>query len=553
MRSRTPASYALGVALAVVVPLAFLGIFFAWPVASLVGRGFVVDGRPTLAGFEAVFSSPRTWRIVGLTLTQATLATVVCVVLGIPGAWVLYRTRFPGRAALRALVAVPFVLPTVVVGVAFKSLVAESGPLGFLGIDETMGAILLALVFFNYSVVVRTVGGLWARLDPRTEEAARTLGASPLRALLTVTLPALAPAIASGATLVFLFCAGAFGVVMVMGGVRYGTVETEIWYQTTQLLDLQAAAALSIVQLVFVTACLVVAGRLQARQERALRLRESADRPWRASADLVPTLVTGAVVVGLLAAPLVSLGVRSFHTPTGWGFDNYLALGTTGDGATLAVPVWEAVATTVRTAVQATALALVLGLAVSFVVSRRPRTRIGRRGLALADAAFMMPLGVSSVTVGFGFLITLNRPPLDLRSSMVLVPIAQAIVALPLVVRTLLPVLRAVDPRLREAAATLGAGPWRVLATIEWPFALRGLGLATGFALATSLGEFGATSFLARPDAPTLPVTIFRLIGRPGATNYGMAMAAAVVLALLTGVVMAAAEYVRPREATTSW
>lgn len=133
---------------------------------------------------------------------------------------------------------------------------------------------------------------------------------------------------------------------------------------------------------------------------------------------------------------------------------------------------------------------------------------------------------------------------------MVLIPIAQAIVALPMVVRSLLPVLRAIDPRQKEAAATLGAGPGRVLATIDSPYALRGLGLAVGFALATSLGEFGATSFLSRADSPTLPIMIFKLIGRPGADNYGMAMAASVVLAVLTGVIMALAERLRPKEAT---
>ena len=141
----------------------------------------------------------------------------------------------------------------------------------------------------------------------------------------------------------------------------------------------------------------------------------------------------------------------------------------------------------------------------------------------------MLPLGVSAVTVGFGFLITLNRPPLDLRSSWVLIPIAQAMVALPLVVRTLLPTLRAIDPRLHEAAATLGAGPGTDRAprsTCRSPCAVSASPL--GFAFATSLGEFGATSFLARPDRPTLPVVIFRLIGRPGAENFGMAMAASV-------------------------
>ena len=214
------------------------------------------------------------------------------------------------------------------------------------------------------------------------------------------------------------------------------------------------------------------------------------------------------------------------------------------------MPVTHAIRNSLVLGAQAAVLAVSLGLMVSFVLSRRPRSRRGRSWLRALDSAFMLPLGVSAVTVGFGFLITLNRPPLDLRSSMALIPIAQAMVALPMVVRSLLPVLRAIDPRQKEAAATLGAGPGRVLATIDGPYVLRGLGLAVGFALATSLGEFGATSFLSRADSPTLPVMIFTLIGRPGADNYGMAMAASVVLAVLTGVIMAMAERLRPKEAT---
>ena len=157
----------------------------------------------------------------------------------------------------------------------------------------------------------------------------------------------------------------------------------------------------------------------------------------------------------------------------------------------------------------------------------------------------MLPLGVSAVTVGFGFLITLDRPPLDLRTSPVLIPIAQAIVALPLVVRTLAPVLRAIDDRQRQVAATLGARPWQVLATVDLPIIWRPLLAAVGLALAVSLGEFGATSFLARPDSPTLPVVIYRLIGRPGVDNLGMALAASVILAVVTVTVMGVVERLR--------
>jgi thiamine transport system permease protein len=278
----------------------------------------------------------------------------------------------------------------------------------------------------------------------------------------------------------------------------------------------------------------------------ALRLR----RGPRPGPDLAPALVTAAVVGLLLLLPLGGLVVRSLRTADGWGLGNYLALGTTGGDNALTVTVWEATANSLRTAVDAMTIAVVVGVLVAVVASRRPRSRSGRGAVGLVDALFMLPLGVSAVTVGFGFLITLDHPPLDLRSSPVLVPIAQAVVAVPLVVRTLLPVLRAIDPRQREVAAVLGASRWRVLTTVDGPYLVRGLGLAIGFAFAVSLGEFGATTFLARPDRPTLPVVIFRLIGRPGAENYGMALAASVVLAVLTAGVMALAERLRTTEAT---
>lgn len=533
-------------ALAAAVPLVFLGVFFAWPVLALVGRGFVPDGALDLSGFTEVFARPRTWRIIGLTLAQGAIGTVLAVLLGVPGAYVLYRCRFPGRGALRAFVTVPFVLPTVVVGVAFRALLRENGPLGFLHLDGTFAAIVAALVFFNYAVVVRTVGGMWERLDPRPEQAARSLGASPARAFWTVTLPALTPAITSAASLVFLFCATAFGTVLVLGGMRYGTVETEIWIQTTQFLDLRAAAVLSVVQVVVVAGALAVAARARARRERALSLVDATvaavGRPHP-----LPAAIT-AVVLVLIALPLGALLTGSLRTADGWGLDHYRALGTTGGRNALTVTVWEALGNSLRIAVDATVLALVVGCLVALVVSRRPRPPAARRAVGVLDGVFMLPLGVSAVTVGFGALLTLGHPfgiGTDLRSSGVLVPVVQAVVAVPLVVRTVLPVLRAIDPRLREAAGTLGAGPGRVLLGVDGALAARSVGLAVGFAFAVSLGEFGATAFLARPDSPTLPVVIFRLIGQPGADNYGMALAAGVVLAALTAGVMALAERLR--------
>lgn len=542
----TPAA-TLAWVLAAGVPLLFLALFFAWPAANLVGRGFFTDtGALDLSAFSEVFARARTWRIIGLTVFMATTATLISVLLGIPGAYILYRCRFPGQMAVRALVAIPFVLPTVVVGVAFRSLLGSGGWLEFLQLDGTVAAVVAAMVFFNYSLVVRTVGNMWARLDPRAVQAARSLGASPLRAFFTVTLPSLGPAIAAAGSIVFLFCSTAFGIVLILGGIHLGTIESEIYTLTTAFLDLPGAAVLSIVQLAVITGALLVAGRARARSERALALRAEATTHPLTRPDLPAALITALVIIALIFTPIAALVWRSLHRAGVFTFANYRDL--TDPNATRAVRVsaMHAAGTSIQIALLAAGIALVIGALVAIVVTRRPRTALGRRVLAVLDGAFMLPLGVSAVTVGYGFLITLNRPPLDLRSSFWLVPIAQAVVAIPLVVRMVAPVLRAISPRQREAAASLGAPPWRVLLTIDGAHLLRAGAVAAGFALAVSLGEFGATAFLARAGDPTLPVVIFRLISRPTPTDQGMAMAAAVILATLAAAIMVVVERGRP-------
>ncbi|EEH65206.1 ABC transporter, permease protein, partial [Actinomyces urogenitalis DSM 15434] len=448
-------------------PVVFLAVFFAWPVASLLARGLAPQGALDLSGFVEVLARPRTWRIIRQTLLQASAATAICVLLGLPGACVLYRRRFPGRDLLRAVVTVPFVLPSVVVGIAFHALVTRGGPLGGVAdgaLDGSVLTVVAALVFFNYGLVVRMVGTMWSRLDPRAVEAARTLGASPWRAFYTVTLPSLAPTIAAAASLTFLFCATAYGVVLVLGGTGIGTIETEIYVLTAQYLDLRAAAVLSVLQLLVIAAVLWLTERTRRASQAWLRLHLDVPPTRLRRADLPALALTLMVVAGLLIGPVVVLLARSLRRGGQWTLANYTDLSTTGGRNALLVTVWQAAGNSLRVAAAAAVIALAIGTAVSLVVSRRPRSPWLRRGVVLLDSVFMLPLGVSAVTVGFGFLITLTRPPLVLTRSWWILPLAQAVVAVPLVVRTLLPALRAIDPRQREVAAALGAGPGRC-----WP------------------------------------------------------------------------------------
>ncbi|MEU6545310.1 iron ABC transporter permease [Streptomyces sp. NPDC046859] len=526
----------------VAVPVAFFAVFFAYPVAAIVARGLNVDGAWRFGRLWDVLGQSDIRHVLWFTTWQALASTALTLLIALPGAYVFARFDFPGKQVLRAVVTVPFVLPTVVVGTAFLALVGRGGLLDELWgvrLDTTVWAILLAHVFFNYAVVVRTVGGLWAQLDPRQEEAARMLGASRWTAWRTVTLPALGPAVAAAALMVFLFTFTSFGVVQILGGPAFSTLEVEIYRQTSEIFDLSTAAVLTIVQFLAVGSVLAVHAWTVRRRESTLRLVDASVTARRPRGAGQWALLAGvlAVVAVLLVLPPAVLVRRSLDAP---GLGYYRAL-TEADGGVFLVAPIEAIGNSLQYAVVATLIAVLVGGLAAAALTRRDAGRFVRG----FDALLMLPLGVSAVTVGFGFLISLDEPPLDLRSSWILVPLAQALVGVPFVVRTMLPVLRAVDDRLREAAAVLGASPWRVWREIDLPMVRRALLIAAGFAFAVSLGEFGATVFIARPDNPTLPVAVARLLGRAGDLNYGQAMALSTVLMVVCAVALLVLERLR--------
>jgi thiamine transport system permease protein len=520
------------------VPTAFFAVFFALPLAKIFGRTLHADA---IAG---VFSHSALRNVLWFTIWQAVLSTAIAVVLGLPVAYVVARYEFPGKRAFRAFVTVPFVLPTVVVAAAFLALLRPGGPFAFLGWQRGVGPMIAAHVFFNLAVVVRTVSTFWSNLDPRREDAARMLGASKLRTFREVTLPLLAPSIITAASIVFLFTFTSFGVALLLADPAHATIEVEIYRQVVEFADVRTGAALALVQMVAVAAVLFTASRTQERRavpQRLVAANVAARRPRGRERGFVAGVL--GVTTVLLAMPLVLLAYRSFDTGNHLGLAAYRALGTSASTSTLFVSPWTALRNSLLFSAVATVVALVVGGLASFAIAARPG-----RAMRAFDVALMLPLGTSAVTVGFGFLITFDRSPFDLATSWWIVPLAHAIVAIPFVVRIVVPALRSIDPRLRDAAAVLGAPPARVWRAVDMPIAARAFGVAAGFCAAVSLGEFGATLFLARPDLPTLPIAIQRFLTRPGPLNAGQALALSTILMVLTAAVVFAIEQVRVGE-----
>ena len=496
-----------GWALVALVPALFIGYFFAYPVVRILVLGLSeIDARAS--GLEA-----RLLRVGWFTIWQAIVSTALTLLFAAPLTWAISSFEFRARRLVMALVTVPFVLPTVVVGTAFVSL----------GWRDSIWAILAAHVFFNTAVVVRTVGTLWSRLDPDLAAAARVLGAGPWETFRRITLPLLKPAIAAAASIVFLFTFTSFGVILILGGFRFATLEVEIFRQAVSLFDLPLAASLAVVQMVGVTAALYAYSAYQERHTVSWALRSDAARPPPRGRQ---RLLAGSAVVGtlaMLAVPIAVLVARSL------GSGAYGAL--LEDDRVVGAPISAAI-NSIGFAVVAVLLATVLGLMAASVIT----SRVG--GVSRwFDLMLMLPLGTSAVTIGFGFIVALDWP-VDLRASLVLVPIAHALVAVPFVVRTTVPTLRAIEPGLRESAAVLGTPPGRVWWRIDFPIVARAALVGSAFAFVISLGEFGATSFVARPATTTMPVMIFRLLSRPGPASFGMAMALSVVLVAMTAAVV---------------
>ncbi|MBN1304265.1 MAG: iron ABC transporter permease [Anaerolineales bacterium] len=539
-------------------PLLFLGVFFFYPLFRIFELGFEVS----------VLSDPRAWQTsitaLRFTLFQAVLSTLLTLLLGLPAAYLFARYHFPGKPLLKALTAVPFMLPTVVVAAGFNALLGPRGwvnlvlmrwfdlaapPVHFL---YSLWAILVAHTFYNTTIVIRVVGNALQHSNPRLEQAARVLGADRRRVWLQIILPLLRPAILAAGMLVFLFDFTSFGVILLLGGPTFATLEVEIYIQALQLLNLPVAALLSLIQITCTLFFSVLYSRYIRRAAVVSEQRPS-EMNLRSPAGWRQRLFVGlmvSVLITLFVLPMASLPLRSVTRlepergertgfQAGLTLDYYSELFINRRSSVFYVPPIQAAGNSLKYAGMTVLLSLVLGYPAASALARPGRLE------KFLDPVLLLPLGTSAVTLGLGFIVAFNSPPLKLLKSPWLVPLAHTMIALPFVIRSLQPALIAIPDRYRQAAAVLGASPWQVWLTVEWPILRRAVLAAATFAFTVSLGEFGATSLLTRPEYPTIPIAIYRFLAQPGGMNYGQAMAMAAYLMVLTTAGILLIEWVR--------
>ena len=534
------------------LPLALLVVFFFYPLFAILRVMFEHTG--------AIFISD-IWQPLGFTFYQALISTLLTILFGLPAAYVFSRFDFAGKRLMRMLTMLPFILPTVVTAAAFNSLLGPRGwfnlllmkltgsatpPVIFL---NTFGAILIAHVFYNIAIIIRVVGSAWSQLDPRLDHSARVLGASPWRSFWQVTFPLLRRPILSAALLVFLFDFASFGVVLMLGGPGFQTLEVAIYSQALHYLNLPMAGLLSLIQLACTLLVTLVYGSVNRGKTIPLfpRLRGEGTRKPRAPWEKGIVFLTITFLFLLQVLPLLALATRSFvrleadrgqrgGVETGLTLEYYRELFVNRSQSVFYVPPVQAIGNSLQYAAVTTLISCVAGTLLAYAMLKKGAAR---RWL---DPLIMLPFGASAVTLGLGFIVAFSGSSLAGASFPWLVPLAHSLIAMPFVLRAVQPALASIPVSLLQSAAVLGASPLRVWWEVEMKLISRALISAALFSFTISLGEFGATTFIARPDNPTLPVAIFRYLSQPGAMNFGQAMAMSTILILVCAVSLALLE-----------
>lgn len=512
--------------------VAYFALFFLVPIGGVYVEA--MRGVPAAAVLDrarGVLTAPRTMRVVGFTTGQAALSAAIAVAAAMPLAYMVSHYSFPGKRLAYSLSLVPFVLPSIIVVVCMISFYGKSGLLNtILGTDFNLvynfRGIVLAHVFYNFSLAIRIISTAWRSIDRRFSEAAESLGERPLGLFLRVTLPLLAPAIVSAFVLIFIYCFLSFGIILVFGGVRFSTLEVAIYQETYVNLDLIAAAVYSTLQLVLSVGFLALASRaiVAARVSRSGGERGLPPLATASTAGRIFMTAYAVVAIAFVLGPVLTMFARALTNANGAfsleGFRQLLIPGAADRNvegilrSSIPGVIWRSVAIAVSSGT------LIFLVAAALALSLRGRSRPG------FESFLQMPIAMSFVTVSLGlrFVWGATVPPA------VLVVLGQFFIGFPLVFRILRTGVDELGDGLVRSAEILGASRWAVLRDVEVPLLRRTLLNGYAYALALPFADLTVVLAAGRGRIATFPVAIYRLIGF---RSFDLALALAVIYVLI--------------------
>lgn len=550
------------------MPFLLVGALFFLPLSAMIGTTFSGGGWQLFK----ILREPYYRGIISFTLLQAGVSSAFAAVLGLPGAYLLGRYRFPGRAVAIAITTTPFILPPILVILGFVLFFGNSGVVntilkGLLDRDTppirllySFSAIVLAHGFCNFPIVVRFVSSAWESLPENRVAAAKSMGAGRVRLFTTVTLPHLLPSLLSALSMIFLFCFLSFSIVLVLGGgPQYTSLEVEIFRLAKVSLDPNTATLLGTVGVIISSMVLFCTFWAERWASETVQY-DSGDssglvprrRGW--SWSVVWIALYTALVLVVLLGPMVTVVVNSLRAvgsrggESGWSLHWYRQLFFLSEGQSSAAT-RGMIRNSLLYAIATVVIALPLGSSFAHAIARGRERIVGVGGTMarlraqhLLELVLMLPLGISPVILGLCYLRGFPLLPDQFTGGGWGIVLIHSMLGYPMVVRAVLPQLRGISPSLRDAASSLGASRARRFITLELPLIRGGILVGGIFAFTLSMGELNVAMILSREGSTTIPLGIYRLIG---AYNLHGACALGTVLMLLCGVALYGVERIQ--------
>jgi len=538
------------------VPISFLVIFFLIPLFELLLIAFGIFEETghfvTFDHFISVLTHPLNQYFLFWDIQQALLTTFFCLLLGLPASYILVHYKIPGKRILRQVLTIPFILPPIVVLMGFIQIFGHGSFLnilwkdltGFILIDiyNSYEGIILAHVFYNIPVVIRLAEIGWKNIDPDLVAVARTLKASRLSILFNIQIPHLLPVLAAASLLIFIYSFNSYAIVLVLGGVQYQTLEVRIYSLAKGLFDYNSAAALTIVQLIINIFVIIIYLYFSNKYEIPVERQFKIETKTLVRYPLTKKEIIQAVSVGvyffllfiITLLPIIGVVQASFFSPEGFfTLEYYDDLFDFALRSYIGLPPHEMIINSLLFAVAVMILSTFLSLLLNYGLNYET-TYKGTPKLTLASSLtgiiVILPMSISSVTLAFSLFILYHKTPLYEHVVLVIV-IAQTLVAFPFANRIIAAARASIDPTLINVARSLGASRLKAFRTVELPLLIPGIIVSGLFSFAISIGEFGATNFLARANFATIPIGIYKLINT---RNIGAAAAFSTILIIIT-------------------
>ena len=519
-------------------PFILLVVFLLFPVVVVTIQG-LFSGTP----FQEVITSPTIQFTIQFTFSQAILSTIMAVLIGLPGAFLIARLRFRGKSLIKAMMIVPFVLPPIVVVVGFLQMFGPNGVIDSIlmiiqgssssvfNLATGVPGIILAHTFYNVPLVLLMVSASLERLNPELEESAEILGASPLQRFRRITLPHIVPSILASAVLTFMFCFMSFPIILAFGQGTFMTIEAQIW-NAFRIFDYGQASSLTLIQIVITLSLAFVYIRLGRQDSTAGKTASIKTTSFGRYGIVEKILIIGylIVIVILVLGPIATIARAAFFDPiaqtyTMDGFVNLFSIGSQGGFRYLVNSLFYAVLATI--------LAVILGIPLAIAMRTRSKTIP-----TLASAMVLLPLGISSITVAYGLVLVIAVPLGLITNPWPIIVIAQTIIGLPFTARAIEIAMSKIDPAILDQADSLGASRIQRLLFVELPLLAPGILVGGVFAFAMAIGEMSATLFIALPQNYTLAVAIYDYLAVRAFVEAGAAALFLVVVCVAAFLIM---------------